>query len=374
MRPTIRGWTVLVAVAAAMAMAWQYGPRALNALVTPLLVVFVAGLVTTVRTNRPEIERSPVPDGAVGDRRTVGIGLETGAAVSATVSDAVGDGLTVTAVGTGGTTDTGDGSRIGHPAAETILEGDDRFEYEIRLEERGEHSLGPVTITVSDVLGLFRRRFTVEASTTVLVYPPVRELRSGSARELGTTLDVIAGSDREEFDRLREYQRGDSLRDVHWKSAARRPDADLIVTEYATEETGAVTVAADCGPGRDDELATAVASVTVHLLEAGVRVGVVLPDADLEPGSGRDHRYDLLARLARLEAGELGDRRREAADVVVRADAEGTRVVADGRTIPFERLADDTDARGEEDDRGRDGRSVRTGRDRPETDAPGEHP
>ena len=338
MRLTSRGWTAVVVVAAAMWLAWQYGPRALNAVVMPLVVILVAGLVAVVRADRPEIRRVPVAEGFVGDRRTVELEVESASTVSATVRDAVGDGLAVVD-GDGGTAavDAGD-----DPIVETTLEGETGVTYEIRLEERGERRLGPATVTVSDVFGLVRRRFAYEDVTTVLVYPPVRDLRDGSARDLRAVTEAVARRDREEFDHLREYERGDSLRDVHWKSAAKRPDADLVVTEYAaTEERGTATVAAECVPGRDDELATAVASVATHLLEAGVDVGVALPDADREPGSSRDHRRELLAAAARLEAGELEERQRERADVLIRADDDGTTVAVEGRAIPFSRLVGD---------------------------------
>lgn len=350
MRPTIRGWTVVAVVAASVAMAWRYGPQALNALVTPLLVVLVVGAITIVRANRPVSRRAPVAEGFVGDERTVEVALETSSIVSATVRDTVGDGLSVTAVDSAGTATIDDD---GSPVVETTLTGDDRFGYTLRLEDRGDRRVGPLTITVSDVFGLFERRFTDEETTSVLVYPPVHELRSGPGRDLRSVVEDDRG-DREEFDHLREYQRGDSLRDINWKSAAKRPDADLVVTEYVTdEEIGSTTVAAECTPGYDDELATAVASVATHLLEADVSVGVTLPRAHRPPGSGGDHRRDLLGLCAVLEPGELEDRQRRRADVLVQADTNGTRVVVDGRTIPFDRLT------GARNATGRYGRSAR---------------
>ncbi|QSX00442.1 DUF58 domain-containing protein [Haloterrigena alkaliphila] len=353
MRLTLRGWTAVAVVAAAMALAWQYGPRALNAIVAPLVVVLAAGLVTTVRIDRPTVRRTPVAAGFVGERRRVEVEIETGSAVAATVRDAVADGCTVLEPDTGGTSGAETGGRVatetagtveidgdGRPVLITTLEGDDRFVYDVRLEGRGEHRLGPLTITVSDVLGLVERRFAYDETRTVIGYPIVRDLRAGPDDELEAFLEAIEGRDREAFDHLREYQRGDSLRDVHWKSAAKRPDADLVVTEYtADEETGSVTVAAESATARDDELATAAASVATYLLEAGVDVGVSLPEREFGAGAGREHHRDVLAALATYDGGDLDDRRRERADVLVRADSEGTRVIVDGRAVPFDRLA-----------------------------------
>ncbi|WP_339105595.1 DUF58 domain-containing protein [Haloterrigena salinisoli] len=360
MRLTIRGWTALFVVVVSMAMGREFGPRALNAVVIPLAVVLIAGLVTVARADRPEIRRAPVPDGFDGERRTVEIALASSSTVSATVRDTVGDGLAALDTD-GGATAIEDGEAV----VETTLEGDDRVTYDVRLEERGEHRLGPATVTVSDVFGLVRRRFADEETTTVLVYPRVYDVQSGPGSDVRAVTDAIAGRDREAFDHLREYQRGDSLRDVHWKSAAKRPDADLVVTEYAdTEKSGSATIAAECTPDRDDELATAVASVAVHLLEADVDVGLALPNGNCEPGSGRDHRRRLLAATARLEAGELEAGRRDEGDVLIQSDADGTRVVIDDRTIPFERFVGDRDRAA--DPRGGPGAPDRTERDRPD--------
>lgn len=351
MRVTVRGWAVVVVLAASVGMAWQFGPRALNAVVTPLLVVLVAGLLTTARVDRPTVERTPVSDGFVGDRRPIDIDIESAGTVSATVRDAVGDGLSVVGDESAATTDGGDNDC--EPVLETILEGDERFSYAVRLEVRGEHRLGPLTLTVSDAFGLVERRFEYETQSSVLVYPHVYDLH-GSARQ---TLSTVVGStdeqDRTAFDSLRAYQHGDALRDINWNATAKRPDDDLVVTEYDTDaDAGTVTVAADCHPGWADEAAIAVATITTYLLEAGVTVGLALPSGDTAPGAGDRHRRDLLRRLAILEGGDLEERQRQAADVLVRADAEGVRVVVAGRTVPFEQFTG-------RDEVGRHGRSTR---------------
>jgi hypothetical protein len=65
---TLRGWTVVVAVVVAVALSWGFGPRALNAIVVPLVVVLLAGLVTAVRIDRPRVDRQPVSEGFIGEQ------------------------------------------------------------------------------------------------------------------------------------------------------------------------------------------------------------------------------------------------------------------------------------------------------------------
>ncbi|PGF16218.1 DUF58 domain-containing protein [Natrinema sp. CBA1119] len=356
LRLTLRGWTAVVAVVVAVALSWGFGPRALNAVVVPLVVVLLAGLVTTARTTRPRVDRQPVSEGFIGEQRRVEVAIETDGPVAATVRDTVGDGLSSTA----------------EPVAETTLEGDETVAYDVELEARGRHWVGPLSIVVSDVVGLVERRFEYETTTPVLVYPRVHELDGGPAADIRALTGVADRRDREEFDHLREYHRGDPLRDVHWKAAAKRPDGELVVAEYADDEAvGAVTVAAECRSrrfdelvDRDDEWAAAAASVITVLLERGAPVGLSLPDETQRPGDGREHHRDLLGLLAVAEPGELDDRTRRDADILVRTDADGTTIVVDDREIPFDRLRDrDRGRRNGSDEGDHDARRGRADRD-----------
>ncbi|QLG49532.1 DUF58 domain-containing protein [Natrinema halophilum] len=341
MRPrlTIRGWSVVAVIFVAVAMSWGSGPRALNAVVVPLSVVLLAGLVAVIRTDRPRVDRQSVSDGFIGEQRRIEVDIESQRPVAASVHDTVGDGLS--------TTD--------EPIVETTLGTGETVSYDVSLEQRGERQVGPLSIAVRDILGLVERRFEYETTTPVLVYPHIRELGHGSVADLQTLSSVADRHDHEEFDHLREYRNGDPLRDVHWKSAAKRADDTLNVMEYADgDEAGAVTVAAECRAGRSDgdidrgdEMAAAAASVATYLLELGAPVGIDLPDVAHPPGTGRTHHRELLRRLAVAEPGELPEYTRRDADVLVRTDADGTTILVDDREIPFGRLCG-RDENGEE--------------------------
>ncbi|WP_254765155.1 DUF58 domain-containing protein [Natrinema marinum] len=346
MRLTLRGWTAVGVVVLAVAMSWQAGPRALNAVVVPLAVVVLAGLLSVGRADRPRVDRHPVREGFIGERRQVEVAIQSDGTVAATVRDTVGDGL----------------STAEEPITETTLAGAETFAYDVELEERGDRRVGPLSIAVSDVLGFAERRFEYEETTSVLVYPRVRDLSRGPTADLQTLASVAPVRDAKEFDHLREYRRGDALRDVHWKSAAKRPDDELTVVEYADEaDAGAVTVAAECVSDRDDELASAAASVVTALLELGATVGLTVPDGTYPPGSGRSHHRDLLGLLAVAEPGELPERTRQNADVLVRTDEEETTIVVDDREIPFDRLCGGRDGELEARRSGSD-RNDRSGR------------
>ena len=322
MRPTRRGWTVIALVGFCAIMAWAYGGRSLNAVVVPLIVVTVAAVLAVSRVEEPIVHREAIEPGFPGETRPVRLSIETNGPTSATLLDDVGDGLTAE-----------------NAVSETTIDDGDTIEYDLRLERRGEHAVGPVTIVITDVLGLVKRRFESRRTTSVLVYPRVHDLRGGARHDLQLLADAAKEYDREEFDHLREYERGDDLRDIHWKTTAKRPDEELVVKEFiADERTGSATVAGECDPGRDDEMAAAVASVATYLRQMDVAVGVSVPAGRLPPEEGEGHYLDVLALLAVTGSGTLDPTVEAEADVVIQVDGTGATVHVDGHEIPFDRL------------------------------------
>ncbi|ELZ02071.1 hypothetical protein C482_05716 [Natrialba chahannaoensis JCM 10990] len=321
MRVTARGWVVLVAIVGSLAMSWQYGPRALNAIVAPLVIVLAASFLITFRRDRPAVRRQPVDDGFVGETREIAFVIETESDIAATVRDAVGTGLRPTAT-----------DEMDELSTRAILDGETHVSYEVELTSRGERAVGPVSITVSDIFGLFARRYEYDERIQITVYPAICSLDGELGQRLQTIADATARRSRKEFDHLREYRRGDSLRDVHWKAAAKQPEDDLVVTEYAADEgLGSITVAAECLSGREDDLASAVASVVTAIHEANIQVGLLVDGTERQPDTGLDHYYDLLGVLAALEpragTATLTEQERADADVCVVAGTSGTTVI-----------------------------------------------
>ena len=138
--------------------------------------------------------------------------------------------------------------------------------------------------------------------------------------------------DRQAFDGLREYAPGDPLRDVHWKSSAKRGDGELVVKEFVGETTrGTVSIAASAATGHADDMASAAASATLLAMDAGYSVQVACPAGELPAGHGDDHRRHVLELFARTGAGYADERAREAADVAIEADGDGVSVAVEGR-------------------------------------------
>jgi uncharacterized protein (DUF58 family) len=181
--------------------------------------------------------------------------------------------------------------------------------YPVDPKVRGVHLIGPVTVRVSDPLGLVEYERELAGRTALTVLPrvtPLTGLPDGFGRGEGD-----AGSSGlrrglgEHHALLREYQPGDALRTVHWRSTARRDE--LMVRLEERPWHGGVTVLVDRraqahrGIGAENSLEWAIelaASVCVHLLNRGRKVTLVAENG-VVLATGRDP-DTLLTSLATL--------------------------------------------------------------------------
>lgn len=328
MRLTRRGWAVATVGVGAEVMALGFGARALNAIAAPALVAFLVGFVVLGRRGTPTVTRRRPKPGFPGERRRVRLDVTADAPV--TIRDELPEGVRA----------------VGEPTAARGGEG--TASYEVVLESRGEHRIGPARIVDRDPLGVLARETTAAELTTVLVYPDVVPIRP--ARALTALVETSGTPERQAFDRLREYVPGDALRDVDWKSSAKRADGELVVTEYSDESSGGVTLVAASEPGHDDAMADAAASVAMYLGDHGLPVRLVAPTADLPAGRGEDHRDELLELLARVPAGQPEDR--TDADVRVFAHGDGVDVTVRGTSVRFDAIREDDPGAGTNEDAG----------------------
>lgn len=178
---------------------------------------------------------------------------------------------------------------------------------ETRPTRRGRRSVGPVTFTVRDPLGLAARRVE-EASAEVLVLPrvePVRPARRGVLD--GTEGRAPRGTGPElEFDLLRPHRTGSPASRIHWPTVARvdelverrlRPEADsrpvVVLDPYSPESEEALDRAVRAAASLCRGLASGGGCRL--LLPGGRRTTVVEPDLRAWPAAH--------ARLAVVDAG-----------------------------------------------------------------------
>ncbi|GLJ80511.1 DUF58 domain-containing protein [Microbacterium imperiale] len=137
--------------------------------------------------------------------------------------------------------------------------------FAIPTTARGVLAVGPVSVLRGDPLGLFERSSDRRQAVDLYVHPrttPLEGLSLGRLRDLEGLPSSQLARDDVSFHALREYQPGDDLRHVHWKSTARV--GDLMMRQY--EETrrshfvlGLSTYAGDYSDPDEFELAISAA-------------------------------------------------------------------------------------------------------------------
>jgi uncharacterized protein (DUF58 family) len=280
---TRRGRVLVGFVAVVVALGWWYSPRQLNAVATPAIAALLAGVVSVWRADCETVEVSDPPPGVPGETRTVAVDIDGSGLV--TVGFDVPEGLEP--VDEGGQT----GRRL-----ERTVTLPARIEWSLTVTERGIYELDPISMRVHGPLGLVERRLDSEAGPELVAYPRRFELTQPAAAsgQLHARHDVA----RQEFDRVREYQPGDPLRRVDWKTSAKRDDLHVVAfADRAGQQS--VTIAGVAASGNADMMARTVATLAESTLEQGLDVGVVVPAGRCEPDSGPAHREKLLRLLAR---------------------------------------------------------------------------
>lgn len=296
---TRRGWAFVSLAIAGFALAWSFGARSLNAVVAPLFVALLVGYLQLKLASHPHLDVSAPSVGTREDEVTIALDFSAPDPFAGTVTLKLADGLEY------------DDGAIESSIGETAIE------FDVRLAKRGKQAIGPVQIIATDVFGLFERTFTHQVRESILVFPRIRPV--DGITTVRALEDSHVDAARREFEQLREYQTGDPLRDIHWKSSAKRPQGDMLVRQFERQaESQQVEIVAEANAGRVDAVADATASIASALLDAGVSVGVTTPEGRVAPDTNIDQQTRILTLLAHMESGRVHERERIRADVLVR--------------------------------------------------------
>ncbi len=129
--------------------------------------------------------------------------------------------------------------------------GSQEFSYKLTPVNRGVYNFGDILIYASTKLGFFQRRFRIEASEDIPVYPSYIQMRkfemyaiSNRLTDLGVKKIRRIGHTME-FDQIKEYVRGDDIRSINWKATAR--SNQLMVNQYQDERSQQIINVVDLG-------------------------------------------------------------------------------------------------------------------------------
>jgi uncharacterized protein (DUF58 family) len=164
--------------------------------------------------------------------------------------------------------------------------------------ERGWHHPGRLLLESTYPLGLLRCWTWLDLDLNALVYPrPV-----ASAALPGTPSDKPDGASvpidgNDDFAGFRNYRRGDSLRQVHWKGLAK--GLSLQSKQYAAYADRSVWLDWDMYPGLAmEQRLSQLCYWALELDGLNEEYGLRLPGTLIEPGLGEKHRDTVLKELA----------------------------------------------------------------------------
>lgn len=295
MQLTTRGWSVAGAALGLYAAGRALGTVELAMLAAAGLVALALGAVV-VRAGRPEVRARRV----LRPHR-----LYAGATAHAEIElQNLGRRRTpVLSV-----TDRFTGRREARFAVPPLRPGESaRGAYRVPTARRGVFAVGPLRVGVTDPLGLVRRVVQTDPKEQVTVYPKVETVASlplTVGRDLvgGAVTDFSRARAGTEFHSLREYQVGDDLRRVHWRSTAR--SGQLMIREHDVPWQTRATLllddrAARYTPAGFERSVEAVASTAtaLHQRRALLRL-LTAGGLDTGFGMGHDHYELIMERLA----------------------------------------------------------------------------
>jgi uncharacterized protein (DUF58 family) len=123
--------------------------------------------------------------------------------------------------------------------------------YRVKPPERGRFTFDFCDLALRSPFGLWQRRRRLPLATDVRVYPNFAEISHYTLLATNDRLALIGVRRRPrrgggaELHQLREYRRGDSLRQVDWKATSRM--RRLITREYQDERDQRLIFLLDCG-------------------------------------------------------------------------------------------------------------------------------
>jgi uncharacterized protein (DUF58 family) len=187
---------------------------------------------------------------------------------------------------------------------ETVLErrhGRLRGHYTLRRVPRGRYPVEETHVVLEDPFGLERVDVELPAGASLLVYPRLADLdrlfsEAGARTPEGRRL-LLRRPSGFDLHSVRDYERGESLRRVHWPSTAKRGQLMVKELEDSPRDESAVLLDADAAavvgepPESSFELAVrAAGSILKAHASRGRRAALVLNSA--RPAYQRVHSFD----------------------------------------------------------------------------------
>jgi uncharacterized protein (DUF58 family) len=179
--------------------------------------------------------------------------------------------------------------------------------------KRGPVHLETVHLKTSFPFGFFVKIKTLPIAVETLILPIIKNVALPSPSEYSEEGEGIIGLSGDDLHSIREYQLGDPMAAVHWKSSAKT--GSLRVKEFSRGGLHSYTLFLNIidpktnvgvGPLTLETRITETASLAYHLIRRGDEVSLKTPEMQIPSGNTESHLEHMLKYLARVGYGTRG--------------------------------------------------------------------
>jgi uncharacterized protein (DUF58 family) len=157
--------------------------------------------------------------------------------------------------------------------------------YSIACDQRGLKRIGPIEITVTDPLGLASINRSLGVEDRLIVHPRIHRLAGyppvrGRDPSSYAARPEFASRGGEDFFTMREFRHGDDLRQVHWRSSAKRDQLMIRQLETPWQSRGLLILDTRSSAYSDadsfEDAVEGAASFFSHLTASGFDLDVLI--------------------------------------------------------------------------------------------------
>lgn len=210
--------------------------------------------------------------------------------------------------------------RSAPPTLELVVpaKGKSRASYKILPRERGDHRMGRLFLRYQSWLGLAQRWAVAETMQTVRVLPDIEQARQHALYLIRSRQIEMERRRRRqrghgrEFESLRDYQKGDDIRDICWTATARRHQ--LTTRIFEMERSQAVWIVLDAGRLLCAEVQQEQGNLRISKLDYAVNAALSLAQVATQCGDrvgllayGRAIQFNLAAGRGALHLRSIVD-------------------------------------------------------------------
>jgi uncharacterized protein (DUF58 family) len=179
------------------------------------------------------------------------------------------------------------------------------------FERRGYYKFHGFTLTTKFPIGFFKKTREVDAEGELVVYPktqPISDFFHLLPINDGQFASRMKGSNGTDLYAIRQYESSDVIRRIDWKSTAKLNR--LMVKDFTREDEWRMNLVFDSSKVEDADYdfeakfekgITLAASLANHFVKEGAELQLITPGESLDYGSGRDHLFRVLQKLAMLQ-------------------------------------------------------------------------